>query len=60
MIIAECEINLKLHSGSGNNIIHNNFLSNSWISAFVREKCTDCYIEGRNTINSRCSNVNGI
>lgn len=33
MKIAECTNNLKLHSGNGNYRIHNNFISNTWISA---------------------------
>lgn len=38
MLIAECKINLKLHSASTAKI-HNNYLKNSWISAIARPNC---------------------
>lgn len=41
-LIAECETNLKLHSGSLAKI-HNNILKNSWISAVARPNCQECY-----------------
>jgi hypothetical protein len=60
MIIAECKINLKLHSASGNHIIHDNFLSNVWSSAYVRTNCAECYTSEKVSKNSRCSSVSGI
>lgn len=60
MIIAECKVNLILHSGS-RAIVHNNFVRNTWISALARPTCTDCYtlskIEAQNTI---CKDQTGV
>jgi hypothetical protein len=60
MIIAECKINLKLHSASGNHIIHDNFLSDVWSSAYVRTNCAECYTSEKVSKNSRCASVTGI
>lgn len=59
-LIAECKINLKLHSGS-TALVHNNYLRNSWISAVARPNCLDCYTKERlDSLNSKCTNVSGI
>lgn len=40
--VAECETNIILHTGSFSRI-HNNFVSNTWVSALPRPDCTECY-----------------
>jgi hypothetical protein len=60
IIVAECRVNLKLHSASANYIIHDNFLSNTWSSAYVRTNCAECYTAEKVNTNSRCANVSGI
>lgn len=55
-MVAESTIMIKLHTGSNNDIIHNNYLKNTWVSALVRENCVDCYDE----TNASCQNNSGI
>lgn len=43
IIVAECKKSVKLRSGSGGAIIHENFFKNSWVAAVAREDCSDCY-----------------
>ena len=59
MVLAENGKNIELHSASSSRI-HNNFLSNTWASALVREDCAECYTSERLGLNSRCGNSDGI